>query len=240
MIRILFWFWYTVGLLLMMTVGVPEWLAFSNGLFLLFFAVYALHVESKLGEPAALRWSRAAFVGLATFMVEGIGVQTGWPFGAYAYTSVLGAAAFGVPLAIACAWVGVIINGMLVSEGGTRWGRALRTGLWTVLFDLVLDPVAFAREFWIWENQGGFYGVPAVNFISWFFVSALLSLLFPVRSISAAVRLESVRLLQFMLLMFGLLGLKEGLYVPLAIAAAGAAIAEGVRHYDRIREKQGV
>jgi putative membrane protein len=239
-IRPLFLFWFAVGLLLMMTVGVPDWLAFSNGLFLVFFAAYALEVERGLGESNKTRWGRAAGLGAATFGIEVVGVATGWPFGEYEYTSVLGAAPLGVPLAIACAWVGVIANIVIVAEHRSRWLRALFTGLWVLVFDLVLDPVAYARDFWRWQHEGGFFGVPATNFAAWFAIAFILSLCYPRRETPYPVRREAVRLLQAMLLMFGLLGLKEGLTVPFYIAAVSVAVAEGVLRLDYVRSKRNV
>ncbi|MFF2089335.1 carotenoid biosynthesis protein [Paenibacillus sp. NPDC058174] len=240
MIRVLFLFWYGVGLILMLTIGVPKALSFSNGMFLVLFAVYAASIEGKLGERATVRWRRIALVGLLTFGIEWAGVQTGWPFGEYAYTSVLGFKVGGVPFTIACAWVGVLLTAILLARGRSKWGRALQAGMWTVFFDLVLDPVAYARQFWIWQGEGGYYGVPASNFISWFLISASLSLFFPVRDVPVPVYREAVRLTQLMLLMFGLLGLKEGLYVPMQVALAGALVAEGVLRYDSSSKKQMV
>jgi len=43
------------------------------------------------------------------FSAELIGVQTGIPFGRYAYSERLGPGAGGVPLAIACAWVVLLL-----------------------------------------------------------------------------------------------------------------------------------
>ncbi|MEK3884638.1 carotenoid biosynthesis protein [Paenibacillus sp. PL2-23] len=239
-IRYLFWFWYAVGLLMMLTTGVPEWLAFSNGLFLLFYALYALEIEAGLGEPRGRRLTRAAWVAGITFLVEYIGVSTGFPFGEYAYTPVLGWAVGGVPLAIACAWVGVIMNAVVLSEQSSRWRRAVMVGLWVVVFDLVLDPVAYAKDFWIWEHTGGYFGVPATNFVSWFVIAFVASLAFPVRSAPYPVRRSSARLLQGMLLMFGLLGLKEGIPAALFIAIGGAVAAEGVLRFDLARAKRKV
>lgn len=239
-IKPLFLFWLATGQLLMLTVGVPDWLAFSNGLFLLFYAAYAMEVEKGLGESSGARWGRAAAVGAVTFSIEAIGVATGFPFGPYEYTSVLGVAGLGVPLAIACAWVGVIVNIVLVAEHRYKWVRAMLTGLWVLAFDLVLDPVAYARDFWRWQQEGGFFGVPATNFASWFVIAFVVSLAFPRRATPYPVRREAARLLQAMLLMFGLLGLKEGLLVPFLIAAASAAAAEGVLRLDYVRSKRDV
>ncbi|MFD0958425.1 carotenoid biosynthesis protein [Paenibacillus chungangensis] len=239
-IRGLFWFWYATGLVLMLTVGVPGWLSFSNGLFLLFYAVYALDIERGIGERRAVRLGRAAIIGLVTFLIEYIGVTTGWPFGEYAYTSVLGFGIGGVPLAIACAWVGVMLNIILLFRHVSRWRRALLVGCWTIVFDLVLDPVAYARGFWLWDHDGGFYGVPLANFISWVIIAGMCSLAFPVGTSSLLVRRRAARLLQAMLMMFGLLGMKEGLVIPLVIAIIGAIVAEGMLRYDDSESKRTV
>lgn len=227
----LFVFWYMVGLLLMLTVGVPDWLAFSNGLFLVFFACCALDIERQLGEKRVIRWGRAFAAGLLTFSVEWLGVATGWPFGSYHYTAVLGFSLGGVPLTIAFAWVGVIVTAVLLSDSGNKWIRALWAGLCTVIFDLVLDPVAYARGFWSWEGEGGYYGIPFTNFASWFIISFALSFLFPIRKTPFPIRRKAVRLSQMMLLMFGVLGLPERQYLPILIAVAASALLErGLRH----------
>lgn len=241
MLRIVFLFWYVIGLLLMLTVGVPAPLAFSNGLFLVFFALYAIDIEGRMGERAGSRWLRVAVVGLFTFGVEWLSVKTGWPFGSYNYSSILGIQLGGVPLTIACAWVGVLLSAIMLAQGQSRWIRALQAGIWTVAFDLVLDPVAFARGFWTWEGEGLYFGVPLTNFIAWFILSAGLSLMFPTRLVPHKVRKEAVRLSQLMLLMFGILGLKEGMFVPMIVAVVATAAAEGtVMRYDTSSQKQAV
>ncbi|MBB3112893.1 putative membrane protein [Paenibacillus phyllosphaerae] len=229
MLRRLFVFWYACGLALMLTFGVPEWLSFSNGLFLVLFTCYALSIERKLGEPAKVSGVRAGLVALVTFGLESIGVATGYPFGAYQYSTILGLSVAGVPVAIALAWVGIIACAVMVVAVGSKWLRAGLVGGIALILDLVLDPVAYARGFWLWEGDPslGYYGVPAQNFISWFVIAALASFLYPIRPVPAPVRKEAGRLLQALVLMFGLLGLREGYVMPLAIAACGALLMEG-------------
>ncbi|BBI33633.1 carotenoid biosynthesis protein [Cohnella abietis] len=239
-IRLVFLGWYTVGLALMLSVGVPDSLGFANGIFLLLYAIYAVELYGRAAMDERKLWARVIAVGVITFFVEWIGVRTSWPFGDYSYTPLLGWALDGVPIAIACAWVGVLLNGILLSDGHSRWKRALHTGLWTVLIDLVLDPVAFVREMWIWTDHEGvvaYLGVPINNFISWFLLSALLSLVFPLVKHPRLVRREAARLMQLILLMFGVLGIKDGLIIPLAIALIGAAVAEGVARIDTSTKK---
>ncbi|WJH34807.1 carotenoid biosynthesis protein [Paenibacillus sp. CC-CFT747] len=93
LIRPVFWFWYAAGLLLMLFYKVPEMLGFSNGLFLLFFASYAVFLETRTGRGIPGIVFRTTLVAAVTFGVEAMGVATGFPFGSYAYTHVLGIAA---------------------------------------------------------------------------------------------------------------------------------------------------
>lgn len=232
----LFYFWYTVGLLLMLTVGVPSWLSFSNGLFLVFFACYALQIESRLGGSKGVWLGRALLAGFLTFSVEWLGVAVGWPFGAYHYTPVLGFSVGGVPIAIAFAWVGVLVTALLLKNWRSKWQRALWAGCCTVIFDFVLDPVAYSRGFWTWEGEGFYYGIPFSNFAAWFGISFVLSFLYPLRQIPWPVQKSAVRLSQLMLLMFGALGLREGQFIPILIAAAACAALEGGIRYRRTRE----
>jgi uncharacterized membrane protein len=39
-----------------------------------------------------------------------------------------------------------------------------------VMWDLTLDPTASTiKHFWIWEQGGGYFGVPLTNYVGWFF-----------------------------------------------------------------------
>ena len=42
MVQWVYWVWYAIGAILMLTIGVPEALSFSNGLFLVFYALCVL------------------------------------------------------------------------------------------------------------------------------------------------------------------------------------------------------
>lgn len=240
MLRAIFLFWYAAGLALMLTIGVPSALSFSNGWFLVLFTAYALSIEDKLENSPRAMYGRALAVGVVTFAIERIGVATGFPFGSYAYTSVLGIRLVGVPLTIALAWVGILTIAVLLASSSSRLGRAIETGCWTVLLDLVLDPVAYARQFWLWREGAGvtFHDVPLQNFAAWFLIAAVASLLYPQRSVPTELRREAARLMQLMLLMFGLLALREGLLAAFAIALAGISGLEGAfRHAARSEQR---
>jgi len=124
---------------------------------------------------------RAVAVGIVGLGVEMIGVHTGWPFGHYAYTNALGPQVFGVPLAIAGAWMIVTTLSNLATAGmdHTRLPGHIRAALTAaclaVCTDALLDPVAvFADHDWVWKTSGAYYGIPWSNFGGWLLVSFLL------------------------------------------------------------------
>ncbi|OWR26769.1 hypothetical protein CDO73_24835 [Saccharibacillus sp. O23] len=261
MMGIVFYVWMTIGSALMLTIGVAKPLGFSSALFLVFYAVYAvilLHsatagTESREIPPGIRTYSHpllrlivgAAGIWLGGMAIEWSGVHTGWPFGGYSYSWILGPHLFGVPITLGFAWIAVVGSSALIAGPVRpsligRSSKAVQIGAWTVLIDFVLDPAAASRGFWSWSGSGGFYGVPWSNFVSWFAVGALLSLLLPDRLPSRRTRLLGLRLYQFILLMFGLLALQDGIYGPAGIALAGMVLSEARFRYDTRRTFPGV
>ncbi len=242
----LFAVWYSIGFLLLVFAEVPKPLEFSNGVFLVLYALCLCelaaigigavrkHQEEVLSRPVG--WSRlalsAAGIAAGTFAVEYAGVHTGFPFGSYRYENTLGSLLGGVPWTMGLAWVGVVLNGALLSGSRGRLARALETGAWVVLLDLVLDPVAEARGFWHWQDGGAYYGIPAANFAGWFVVGALLSLLLPSGKVLASARLAALRVMQGMLLLFGLLAAKAEMLPVFLLSLLFMAAAEGRVRFD--------
>lgn len=209
----LFWFWYVVGLFLLTTIGVPEPLQFANGLFNIFYAAYVIKLHRDCSSSYSLNERviiAVVMVGLWTWAIEAWGVATGWPFGDYSYTAVLGISVLGVPVSIAAAWIAIIGNGILMADRllyssykkrlqvyGQRscaffylLYRSVIVAALAVTLDLVLDPVAHARRFWEWGPTdhnlsdllatSGYMGIPWSNFIAWGCIAALLSWLYPI------------------------------------------------------------
>ncbi len=112
-------------------------------------------------------------------VMENVGVMTGFPFGHYHYTDVLGPKLFLVPLLIGPAYFGtgyvswVLANVLL---GTDRRRDALATFAVPVVgtfimvgWDVCLDPGSSTiAHIWIWERGGGYFGVPLVNFLGWY------------------------------------------------------------------------
>ncbi|NQX47130.1 carotenoid biosynthesis protein [Paenibacillus tritici] len=257
MVRILFWIWYVIGALLLIWFGIPQSLRFSNGLFLVFYAAYAVDllskgrvqpfmsdwsVNSSGGWRKARFWYALALIWLGGMAVEWVGVHSGRLFGDYSYSTILGPLFFGVPVTLGFAWIAVVCNAVLISHDAGQRGfrlrllRAVQVGFWTVLMDLVLDPVAHARGFWHWEGGGGFYQVPWSNFGGWLIAGGLLSMLLPAVPVARLAARRGTRLYQAILIMFGLISLTEGLPACAVIAVAGIALAEGSLRYAGSRQ----
>ncbi|MBP9827808.1 carotenoid biosynthesis protein [Patescibacteria group bacterium] len=121
-----------------------------------------------------------ALVGLG---IEYIGVTTGWPYGTFAYSEVMGEKLFGVvPWTVAFAWPPLVLGALYAVKSINHWPlavRALLAALLLVVIDLALDPAAVAQAFWTFTPPGPYYGVPWVNYAGWLlsgFIGSALAL----------------------------------------------------------------
>ena len=133
---------------------------------------------------ATIGWKKTAvFFGVSvplSLTSELLGTGTGWPFGNYAYTDFLGWKVLDhVPYSIPLSWfyIGFAVY-LLARQIVARLGIG-RVSFWTLfggvwlltVWDLVLDP-AMAHEslriqFWVWSQEGPYFGMPIKNFIGW-------------------------------------------------------------------------
>jgi putative membrane protein len=130
-----------------------------------------------------------------SFCSEALGVATGWVFGHYHYTDLLGPKILGVPLLIQAGYVAmsyaslvtarVILNRLGTPRGGGFIGVALCGALLMVSWDVAMDPYqSTLGGDWIWEQGGPYFGVPFHNYLGWFgtvFVFMLLYLAYESR-----------------------------------------------------------
>ena len=125
-------------------------------------------------------WIPIIAVLTGSFTVEYVGATTGFPFGAYSYTTVLIPRILDtVPLAILFAWLMVIAGawytGRLVLNTSSRIIRAVLTGVFVMIIDIQIEPVAtHIHNYWQWYDSGPYYGVPTVNFAGWWAVGFIL------------------------------------------------------------------
>ncbi|MCZ7595723.1 MAG: carotenoid biosynthesis protein [Hyphomicrobium sp.] len=162
-------------------------------------ALTSLHLTVMLTFAFVHGAMRYGGKGIAAFAViclvvsnalENIGVATGFPFGAYHYTDVLGPKLGYVPLLIGPAYLGVgylawVLGTVLVAD--IKRGSDTLTTLATpaigafvmVLWDLTLDPaVSTFGQWWVWEGGGGFFGVPLSNYLGWYLTVFAFMLIF--------------------------------------------------------------
>jgi bisanhydrobacterioruberin hydratase len=133
------------------------------------FILFMLNKEYPL-----LIWSLIIF--LFTFAIEAIGAATGSIFGTYYYTDTLGFSIFSVPLIIGINWILIILGSILLSYKITENKILIPflAALFAVIFDLLLEPVAIKLNYWQWESGI----IPLQNYIAWFTIAFISSLLF--------------------------------------------------------------
>jgi putative membrane protein len=123
-------------------------------------------------------------VGIFSFFIEALGVNTGLIFGEYSYGRTLGPALLNTPLMIGVNWillvylchsVSVTILEKLPSGSiGSRFYQkapsllvAIVGGLLMVVYDIILEPSAIQLDMWSWMGNR----IPLQNYVAWFLFS---------------------------------------------------------------------
>ncbi|MEV6493951.1 carotenoid biosynthesis protein [Actinoplanes sp. NPDC051633] len=129
------------------------------------------------------RRAAAALVATATvggFLVEAIGVATGFPFGSYAYSGELGPRILDVPLIIPLAWTWMAWPAWLAALrlAGSLWKRVALAAVGLAAWDLFLDPQMVGEGYWRWLDPTpalpGVPGIPIGNYLGWLGFALLL------------------------------------------------------------------
>lgn len=151
--------------------------AFAQAQIIFGFLAIACVLYARLGTA----WlASLTVVYLLSFFSEFSGTSWGLPFGHYEYTDLLGAKILGkVPWLIPMSWFFMGLSSyrlaiwMLdrlgqVSTVLARCARLLVATLVLLLWDVTLDPaMSHSTPFWIWEQPGSYYGMPALNIFGW-------------------------------------------------------------------------
>lgn len=121
----------------------------------------------------------AAITLVVSNVFENVSVLTGFPFGTYVYTDVLGPKIFFVPVLIGPAYLGTgyltwTIARVIVGATSPRlpghvvWAVPLLASFMMVAWDLAFDPIfSTISHGWIWLDGGSYFGVPLSNFMGW-------------------------------------------------------------------------
>jgi len=157
-------------------------------------AVVALHVL----PPAIFGLLHGALVyrwrGILTFSViclvvgnifENLSIQTGFPFGHYVFTDVMGPKVFAVPVLLGVAYLGMaylvwalarlMVGGAYLALTGARvFTVPLIAGFLMTAWDLSMDPVwSTVLHAWTWFEGGAYFGVPVSNFLGWYLTASV-------------------------------------------------------------------
>ncbi|MBB5345308.1 carotenoid biosynthesis protein [Tunturibacter empetritectus] len=123
------------------------------------------------------------FVGLSLgvgFVFESLSLRTGFPFGHYYFTDVMGPKFFQLPVLLVLAYVGMgyvswmmallILNSADDRLGVRRWiALPVVASFLMVAWDFAMDPVwADIDRAWVWKDGGAYFGVPVSNYFGWY------------------------------------------------------------------------
>lgn len=143
-------------------------------------------IALRTAWPVARIVRAALIVAVGTWGIEALGTATGFPFGAYHYTDKLQPQLAAVPLLIPLAWLMMLPPAWAVTDAilSDRIPGRVRIAVFAALsgvvftaWDLYLDPQMVARELWLWDESGGYFGIPWINFAGWWATAALLTLI---------------------------------------------------------------
>jgi len=113
-------------------------------------------------------------------LFESLSLRTGFPFGYYRFTDLMGPKLFHLPILLALAYVGmgylswVLAVVILDCQNEPLSGRKivllpLAASFVMTAWDLSMDAVwADIDHAWVWRDGGSYYGVPTSNFFGWF------------------------------------------------------------------------
>ncbi len=142
-------------------------------------AVFAIIHGSRLYRLRGIFIFTTLCLGIGA-LSESISLRTGFPFGNYEFTDLMGPKLLRLPLLLALAYIGmgylswIVASAILKYQNQPLSGKRLvllplLASFVMVVWDLSMDPVwANIDHAWIWRDGGPYYGVPISNFIGWY------------------------------------------------------------------------
>jgi len=132
-------------------------------------AAMVLHAWLSLGSKFALTY--LAITTVFALVIETIGVNTGWPFGVYEYSSTLGLFIVDVPLVVPFAWAMMAYPALIAARRVAGPWVFLYGGAILMGWDLFLDPQMVTAGRWTWEVTGAAFPfapeIPLSNPFGW-------------------------------------------------------------------------
>ena len=122
-------------------------------------------------------WLFVLITFLAGFIIEVLGVHTGYIFGSYQYGRTLGFKIAEVPVLIGVNWVLLIYCTGITIEKLNLKSHILKSiigAFLLVLLDFLIEPVAIKFDYWSWTGAN----IPVQNYVAWFTFSFIMLLFF--------------------------------------------------------------
>lgn len=177
--RAMVWVLFVLTMYLILAGAVWRWVplpGLGNIGFTLAFVLFAvLHCTALEGVQRTAAFFAVSSV--VSYGMEEVGVRTGFVYGAYHYSDLLGVKLGHVPVLIPLAWFMMIypswmVAGALLEGLDTRKVRGVTalaavSALVMTAWDVVMDPGMAAAGNWVWERGGAYFGVPRRNYLGW-------------------------------------------------------------------------
>jgi uncharacterized membrane protein len=147
-------------------------------------AVFALVHGSILYRPKGMLVFTACCLGVGA-VAESLSLRTGFPFGHYWFTGVMGPQVMHLPVLLVFAYLGVgyvswvlalLVLGYrgLPMRGVRVIALPVLASFLMVAWDLSMDPDwATIDRAWVWRDGGAYFGVPVSNFLGWYLTAYL-------------------------------------------------------------------
>lgn len=152
-------------------------------------ALFALIHGARIYRMRGILVFTALCLGMATFF-ESVSLRTGFPFGHYWFTNLMGPKLFDLPILLVLAYVGmgylswVVAVAILDCQNAPLSGKnvvclPLLASFVMTAWDFSMDPVwADIDHAWVWRDGGSYYGVPVSNFAGWILTAYVFYQLF--------------------------------------------------------------
>lgn len=147
------------------------------------FLAAVAHAISRLGVRPRVPWMFVT-ISILALGSELLGTHTGYPFGGYSYTPMLGHRILGlVPFPIPISWSCILYCSLAMcgrllparDDRATRLRWSAVGALILTAWDVAMDPAMVKTFHWIWLEPGAFYGMPYTNWLGWLATGFVLS-----------------------------------------------------------------
>ncbi len=136
---------------------------------------------------------------------ENLSLHTGFPFGHYVFTEVMGPKCLGLPVLLVLAYLGIGYVSWVLSllilrqqnshtDGTRRLTVPLLASAIMLAWDLAMEADwSTVDRAWLWRDGGVYFGVPVSNFLGWYLTAFLFYAAFAAYLRTRPVRIPSAR-----------------------------------------------